>query len=57
MEGVSAVGFTHLGNWTKFDRPLPKYDSCGILVVEIMEGMETIAKAIRPITYKKTFGT
>ena len=30
-------------------------ESYGILVVDILEEMETIAKAIRPITYKKTF--
>jgi len=35
--------------------PLPKPKSYGILVVDILEEMETIARAIRPITYKKTF--
>ena len=30
-------------------------ESYGILVVDILEEMETIAKAIRPITCKKTF--
>ena len=34
---------------------MSKPDSYGILVVDILEEMEAIAKAIRPITYKKTF--
>jgi hypothetical protein len=34
---------------------LSNSESCGILVVYILEEMETIARAIRPITYKKTF--
>ena len=34
---------------------MPKPEIYGILMIDILEEMEAIAKAIRPITYKKTF--